>query len=151
MTASDVFWTPTLLLSFATDVKEEFVVNKFGKFGVIGIVGFAADAIAFTLLYTAIEQLIIARVLAFWLAATVTWFGNRHVTFAGHKSRSVFLQWLKHMGVAHISGAINISSFMYLTHYFSPPVSFCLGIGFATLINYMLLSRFVFSDSEISR
>jgi len=123
-------------------------MNKISKFGIVGLLGLAFDAIAFTVFLWIIDHLMMARVLAFWLAATITWAGNRHFTYKDDINSEPFKQWLKHMGVAHIAGAINMAVFALMSSMFSVVIAFCVGIGVATFINYTLLNRFVFVSSQ---
>ncbi|WP_077287910.1 GtrA family protein [Cognaticolwellia aestuarii] len=119
-------------------------MQVFKKFCFIGGIGFAIDSVVFSLLVMVTDNIILSRLVAFWLAASVTWLGNRLYTYRHQQSNSILYQWYKHMLSAHFSGAINLLVFFGVKDYISLPIAFCLGIILGLFSNYFLANRFVF-------
>ncbi|MCH2055960.1 MAG: GtrA family protein [Thalassotalea sp.] len=118
------------------------------KFAVIGVLGFVFDALFFYVFMAMIQAPMIARLIAFWLAASLTWWGNRQLTFAELKRASngigLVKQWWAYMCTAHLAGAANLASFYWLSLHYPIALAFCLGIIVGAMFNYLLSSRFVF-------
>lgn len=117
---------------------------SFLKFAAVGVVGFIVDAF-FLLLFSSFVSLNMARVGAFWLAATTTWLGNRCFTFRS-KSTQKKEEWGKFMLAACVSFVPNWGSFWLLTTYISSSdqhvIIFMLpGILLGMITNF-LFSRF---------
>lgn len=76
------------------------------RFGISGIVGFVVDA-GIVLLITRELRLgpIVAQIIAFTVAVTVTWIINRHWTFAEQASENWLHEWSKYVA-ANLVGAI---------------------------------------------
>lgn len=117
---------------------------KFLRFACVGSLGFVVDATCFYLLLQITIPPMTARVFSFWLAASVTWLGNRHFTFAKNHLDAPFNQWLKHMLSAHSSGAVNLIIFYIISINYAVELAFLVGIVLGTISNYWLSSRFVF-------
>ncbi len=115
------------------------------KFAMIGGLGFIFDALFFYLLLQLSFAPMLARVLAFWLAATITWLGNRHFTFACTQAVGALTQWVKHMLSAHGSGVLNLCIFYLMQWHYSIEVSFVCGIVSGAAFNYWLSNRYVFT------
>ncbi len=82
------------------------------KFAFVGGIGFIADTLVFFVLMKWLSLPIMpARVLAFIVAATVTWFGNRTFTFAGAETGGKLRQWVKFMCCATLSAVPNLLTF----------------------------------------
>lgn len=118
---------------------------RFKKFCVVGGIGFVVDCVSFIALSMAIDNILFARIISFWIAASTTWLGNRTLTFASHNSDSTVFQWAKHMASAHLSGMINILVFSYALIIVETPIAFCLGVSIGTVSNYFFSLYFVFS------
>lgn len=118
---------------------------KLIKFAVIGGLGFVFDGLFFYLLLQLSIAPMLARVMAFWLAATVTWLGNRHFTFACLQPAGALKQWAKHMLSAHSSGVLNLCIFYLMQWHYAIEVSFVCGIVSGAVFNYWLSNRYVFT------
>ena len=89
----------------------------------------------------------ISRLIAFWLAATTTWYGNRHFTFqASHQPP--LAQWGKHMVSCHVSGCANLALFYVATTVMPVSISFVLGILLGMVLNYLFSSVLVYSNKQ---
>ncbi|MDP7592956.1 MAG: GtrA family protein [Litorilituus sp.] len=119
-------------------------MQQFKKFCLIGGLGFIVDSLFFLFLTHIIDNIMLARLLAFWLAASVTWFGNRIYTYNNQKFINAISQWCKHMLTAHLSGGINLLMFWSTKEILTIPVAFCLGILVGLFSNYFFANRFVF-------
>lgn len=97
----------------------------------------------------------VARVIAFVCAATVTWFGNRIFTFQNTEQK-VAQQWIKFMCGASFSALPNFLVFKLLSSVLgeagSGPLSALVaGILVGMVSNYLLSSRWVFAQVGIKR
>ncbi|MDC5803430.1 GtrA family protein [Vibrio europaeus] len=130
--------------------------SKLFRFAVIGCIGFVADALVFSVLfYLADTPIMVARVIAFVCAATVTWFGNRIFTFQNTEQK-VAQQWIKFMCGASFSALPNFLVFKLLSSVLgeagSGPLSALVaGILVGMVSNYLLSSRWVFAQVGIKR
>tara|TARA_B110001452_G_C15103658_1_gene384772 strand:- start:353 stop:727 length:375 start_codon:yes stop_codon:yes gene_type:complete len=119
-------------------------MKKISAFGLVGSIGFVADSAIFAVLFTLLGQAMLSRVIAFWIAATVTWYGNRHLTFRDSNRAAKGKQWGKHMLAAHVAGGVNLSIFYLATCWLPTPAAFVVGVGAGLIINYLLASRVVY-------
>jgi len=85
-------------------------VGAFARFCAVGVVGFVVDA-GVTLALTQIAgwQPLPGRVLAFVIAATVTWTLNRRFTFRSEKGAST---WAPYVALTGIGAGINVGTYM---------------------------------------
>lgn len=121
---------------------------KVAKFAFVGVIGFLFDAAFFYLFIQLTAEPMVARLFAFWLAATCTWLGNKHLTFRCTLKTNLFQQWGKHMLSAHLSGTVNLALF-YLVSTVQPlQVAFVIGIVAGACFNYVLSDRFVFIEAN---
>lgn len=118
------------------------------KFAIVGGTGFIIDGAIFYLLMQAGLETMKARLVAFWLTATFTWLGNKHLTFQCQQQSRLYAQWAKHMLSAHCSGAANLLSFYILSWYCPLKVAFTVGILIGAVFNYWLSDRFVFTRTK---
>ena len=114
-------------------------------FSLIGMAGFIVDSLIFIWLSSASDHVMLSRLVAFWLAATTTWLGNRYLTFKARQSPPV-QQWFKHIVSCHISGSFNLTVFYICISEATLPISFALGVAVGTVINYLLSSIVVFRE-----
>jgi len=119
------------------------------KFALVGVMGFAFDAAFFYLLIVANVEPMLARVLAFWLAASCTWLGNKYLTFACKVNSGLLKQWGKHMLSAHASGIANLSLFYLLSSQVALPIAFTCGIAVGAIFNYWLSTKYVFTKATL--
>ncbi|OBT13435.1 polysaccharide biosynthesis protein GtrA [Vibrio sp. UCD-FRSSP16_10] len=122
--------------------------GRFVRFAKVGAVGFVVDIVVFSILVYLIGiPLMLSRVLAFIVAATTTWLGNRIYTFNSTDAR--FTQWKRFFVSACISMIPNLIVFKGLVLYlgegsFAHYIAFVLGVGAGLMGNYLLSSRWVF-------
>lgn len=121
-------------------------MEQFKKFCLIGGLGFVVDSLFFIFLSQLTDNIMLARLLSFWLAASTTWIGNRIYTFSHQQFTNFIVQWCKHLLTAHISGCINLLVFWCTKEVTFIPVAFCLGILAGLFSNYFIASRFVFAN-----
>ena len=87
-----------------------FGVEAFARFCAVGVVGFVVDAgVTLALTQTAGWQPLPGRVLAFVLAATVTWALNRRFTF---RSKAGAATWAPYVALTGVGAAINVGTYM---------------------------------------
>ena len=117
------------------------------KYCGVGGFGFLVDALLFLVVALLIDPVIMARLLAFWGAATATWLGNRYFTFSKGSQSPRFKQWCKHMLTAHVSGAVNLLVFTLLISQIPIPFAFVIGVVSAMSLNFFLAKRYVFAQN----
>ncbi|MCF2858737.1 GtrA family protein [Pseudoalteromonas sp. SMS1] len=120
------------------------------KFALVGTTGFAVDVSIFTVLTLGLSLPIEwARVLAFLVAALVTWFGNRHFTFGSAKTNYFASECRRSLIVSCITGLINITIFKGMTLYSAEHlfvyVAFICGVLAGMIFNYLLSAWWVFN------
>ncbi len=123
-------------------------MQQFKRFCFVGGFGFVVDSLFFLLLTQFTDDVMLARLISFWLAASATWLGNRIYTYKHQQFSSIFYQWCKHMLTAHFSGGINLIAFWLTKDILSIPVAFCFGIFLGVFSNYFLANKFVFVSNS---
>lgn len=118
----------------------------FSRFAIVGALGFVIDAVSF---YYFIEIMSLptsyARTLAFFIAMTFTWLGNRYFTFQQANRLKPLKQFAKHASGACASFVLNFAVFQSLLWIGTPiALAFVLGIAVATLSNYLIAHKAVF-------
>ncbi|HDM8236516.1 GtrA family protein [Vibrio campbellii] len=122
------------------------------RFALVGGIGFVVDTLIFSLLFHVVGlELMAARSIAFLFAATTTWLGNRWLTFSQADKHNPFYQWLKFMASACISAVPNFATFkgwtlMFGTQGYMVFLALALGILVGMMSNYLLSSKWVFSQ-----
>jgi len=125
------------------------------RFALVGASGFVVDTTVLILLFeVAAVELMLARSIAFVVAASSNWILNRHFTFtdacrAGRKSS----QWLRFLASAILSAIPNLGIFyllMLLLPQVLPAILFamCCGILAGYVCNYQLARLWVFKSVE---
>jgi len=84
-------------------------------FSLAGVIGFSVDAgIVMTIIRLTHANLILAQIVAFLVAVTVTWAINRRFTFWHKKSPQKIKEWLRYLGANAFGGAVNNGVFSAL-------------------------------------
>lgn len=121
------------------------------RFAIVGGTGFAVDTtVIFVLLEGLHVELAVARMLAFFCAASSNWFLNRHFTFAERmRVDGKSAQWMRFVASAMLSAVPNLGLFFLLMHFLpETPLSIlsamCCGILAGYFCNYLLARAWVF-------
>ncbi|MCG9648746.1 GtrA family protein [Vibrio brasiliensis] len=126
--------------------------SKVVRFALVGSIGFLVDASVFSVCFYLFQlEPLTARILAFFCAATVTWYGNRRFTFASHQ-RQRLKQWLKFVSVASVSAVPNLVVFKSILLLLGgsgmvPMVALAAGVLAGMVSNYLISKRWVFKQS----
>jgi putative flippase GtrA len=90
------------------------------RFGISGVAGFIVDA-GIVALFTRGLGLgtIVAQVIAFTVAVTVTWIINRHWTFAEHASEKWLHEWTRYVAANSVGAAVHNGIYVILVLAFS--------------------------------
>ncbi len=132
----------------------EIMQHRLFKFAVVGGIGFLVDTAVFSLFYYLVEiPIFSSRVIAFVVAATATWAGNRAFTFGDREQSAKAKQWQKHMVAALCSAIPNLGVFKLVIFAFGdqgvmPFVALVAGILVGMFSNYFLSSKWVFANKE---
>jgi putative flippase GtrA len=85
-------------------------LGAFARFCAVGVVGFVVDAgLTLALTQMAGWQPLPGRVLAFLVAATVTWSLNRRFTFRSDKGAAT---WAPYVALTAVGAGINVGTYM---------------------------------------
>jgi putative flippase GtrA len=121
--------------------------SQFLRFGLVGCVGFTIDA-SLTLLFHGPLGLgeAPARVLAFFVAATVGWWLNRSFTFQVQSGASSLVRYV---AITSIGAAINIACYLAVVHVLgTQPLHLLAGVAVGSIVamgfNFWVSRRWVF-------
>ncbi|HDM8126507.1 MULTISPECIES: GtrA family protein [Vibrio] len=129
-------------------------MSRLLTFAMVGGVGFIVDTLIFMVLFQwAGGELMMARGLAFCVAATTTWLGNRCLTFSQSTKDRAFNQWQKFMLSASISALPNFAVFKVTTLLLGTQgttvyIALVMGILAGMVSNYLLSMHWVFQQSS---
>lgn len=129
-------------------------MSRLLTFAMVGGVGFIVDTLIFMVLFQwAGVELMMARGLAFCVAATTTWLGNRCLTFSQSTKDRAFNQWQKFMLSASISALPNFAVFKVTTLLLGTQgttvyIALVMGILAGMVSNYLLSMHWVFKQSS---
>jgi putative flippase GtrA len=126
--------------------------SRFLRFALVGTAGFLVNEAA---LWVALNGLhagkYAAGLIAFVVAVTFTWWGNRQLTFRDRAvhGRAIIVEWAQFVLANGLGFAINYSVYASLITFAPLPFGIpYVALGFGTvaglLINYVLSSRVVF-------
>jgi putative flippase GtrA len=129
------------------------------------VVLFAAGGVGGLLIDTGIVQMLVsfghwnpylARIPSFLVAATFTWWWNRHFTFAARESgRTAHAEWLHWIGLMSLGAVVNYGVYALLLASISslhqwPALAAAAGSAVATLVNFSTARRVLFRRSKVS-
>ncbi len=128
--------------------------QRFFRFCLVGASGFLVDGAVFLVLIQVLNfDMIGARMVAFWVAASWNWYCNRRFTFmktGRTRLRKSIEQWLNYMGASGVGFIFNMGSFLLLKSftplYQWPLLMLALSVLVGLLCNYLLASRIVFKS-----
>ena len=133
-------------------------MNKIMSYCTVGAIAFLVDTCSFYLLF---EELHLpfnqSRLLAFVIAASITWLGNRYWTFARSKNQSATYQYCKHMLSTSAALGLNlvICHLLLGIHWFKlyPVWAVASAIILTTLVNFRVSQSWVFlqPDKELTK
>ena len=124
------------------------------NFAIIGGLGFIADAAVFALCcFVAEMSLLTARAVSFLCAASVTWFGNRVVTFAERNRDDAWAQWIRSISGALFSSIPNFLVFQLAIMWLGEAplqamLALVLGVLAGMVSNYQLSNQWVFRSNK---
>lgn len=125
-------------------------MKRFLTFGIIGAAGFVVDSavLLFGMHVLGLDKYS-ARVFSYLVAATVTWIGNRKLTFADRPKAPRRKQWLKFL-IVNLGGfAINYGTYAALVASVpfvgaNPVLGVAAGAITGMFFNYFVSNRYVF-------
>jgi putative flippase GtrA len=130
------------------------VSEQFLRFALVGAAGFVVDVAAVYAIIAVLELApIAARVPAFFVAASFTWYLNRRFTFADRACNRPISQWLRFLVVNAGGGLVNLVTSTLVLLLLGPGLAVPL-IAVATgslsglLFNYSGSVRLVFSPRK---
>ncbi len=96
-------------------------------------------------------NLLQSRLGSFSVAVTVTWFLNRHRTFADRKSDRAGREWGRYALVNSIGALLNMGIFFWLVHRFDvfaelPILSLAVASSFALFFNFIASKHLAFGS-----
>jgi putative flippase GtrA len=120
------------------------------RFGAVGVVGFVVNA-ALVELSAPTAGPLWAQLLAFPVAASVTWWLNRRYTF-GASGRTMLQEWLRYVVANLLGWAANNGTYVWLVWHFPlayqhPSIAVAAGSIAGMCFNFVVSKRVVFSQS----
>ena len=122
------------------------------RFAVIGALGMPVDWCALQLFLHLGTGPYFGRVLAWLVAATFTWLGNRYFTFADRRSRSfigTLQEWGRFLAANAVGGLVNVGLYSVMLRFAPPPfndlnLAFVCGVLLGLVFNFVLSKKMVF-------
>jgi len=126
-------------------------LSQLWRFGQVGVVGFIANAGIVELMAHLVGP-VWAQVIAFPIAATLTWYLNRRYTF-GASGRKAHHEWLRYFLSNTLGwGANNASYFILVFHssvvFEHPAIGVAAGSVAGLSFNFLMSRLFVFDQSR---
>jgi putative flippase GtrA len=122
-------------------------VSAFLRFALVGGAGFLVNEAA---LWVAIHLLHLGKDAAWFFAfvpsVTFTWWGNRMLTFAEHKSDNLLAEWARFVATNSVGAVVNLLTYEALTHFLAldPLLALACGVLAGLVFNFTLSKRLVF-------
>lgn len=126
--------------------------HSFPRFCLVGGIGFLVDAgVMSALHYRYGQDVLLARLCSFTVAATVTWLLNKRITFPCSASPRPVEEWTRYVAVAVVGATINFAIFLGLVRWGPgetrlPLLALTIASSFALLFTYTGSRLFVFSE-----
>lgn len=122
------------------------------RFAVIGALGMPVDWCALHLWLHLGTGPYFGRVLAWLVAATFTWAGNRYFTFADSRARGPIGaagEWLRFLAANAVGGLVNVGLYSVMLRFAPPPfndlnLAFVCGVLLGLVFNFVLSKKMVF-------
>lgn len=125
-------------------------VSRLLRFGIVGTLGFVVDSLVLVILLATTEfDPYIARLPAFFCAASFTWLVNRSWTFSDARREAPVGQWGRYVTAMTIGAVVNYGTYVVVITAFTMAMTWpVLGVAAGSLagmvVNYMLARRFIF-------
>lgn len=123
------------------------------RFLMVGGSSFIVDMLLFICLSQCLYwPIVYARLMAFGVALTLTWFGNRLFTFSHRTKRPKGEQFMTAIVLACMAALVNLSIFYVLTELCTPtvittPIFLALGVLSGLVVNWVGSNYFVFRNT----
>ena len=125
--------------------------RQFRRFALVGSAGFLVDVAVLYLALLLGLGLYSARAVSFLSAATATWIGNRHFTFASADEPRHRLtgEWLRYLAAMGAGGLLNYAVYAGLVFQFAlfrahPWLAVACGTGAGVLLDFVLARRILY-------
>ncbi|MCW4631510.1 MULTISPECIES: GtrA family protein [Marinomonas] len=136
--------------------------HTFFRFAIVGGVGFLVDLSSMLLLSMWIAPLL-ARAMAFWVAASSNWWWNRVITFKKAEQdnkKAAVLQWLQFLGGSVVAFVPNWGCYLILMSHppatpnttlilLWPYLAMIPGVAIGMMLNYVFSRFWVFYPSKL--
>ena len=137
--------------------------HTFVRFALVGGIGFLVDLTCMVLLSVWLPHLL-ARAIAFWVAASSNWWWNRTITFTNNKAldtnkKTAVLQWLQFIGGSLIAFIPNWGCYVLLMS--QPPIldnsisvlwpylAMIPGVLIGMMLNYAFSRFWIFTPAKL--
>ena len=137
--------------------------HTFVRFALVGGIGFLVDLTCMVLLSFWLPHLL-ARAIAFWVAASSNWWWNRTITFTNNKAldtnkKTAVLQWLQFIGGSLIAFIPNWGCYVLLMS--QPPIldnsisvlwpylAMIPGVLIGMMLNYAFSRFWIFTPAKL--
>ncbi len=125
------------------------------SFTLVGGIGFLADASVLTLLVNGLNWgPYRARLCSFAVAVTLTWYLNRHWTFASQTRNNKKIEYARYLTVQSLGALLNLGIYSICLETFPvmvayPVLALAIGSGIALFFNFYASRYFVFRQEQV--
>lgn len=126
--------------------------SKIIRFGIIGVIAFFVDWFVLKFFIDRQTYFMVARLLSFLAAVSVTFILNKYWTFRDAAPAPFLVQYFRFFAANSIGGAVNYAvSTTFFLFFLAPSVRFIwlsllLGSGAGFVFNFIMSDRFVFRN-----
>ena len=126
------------------------------RFAVIGALGMPVDWCVLQLCVHFGTGPYFGRVIAWLVAPSFTWLGNRYFTFADSRAHSftgTVAEWGRFLAANAVGGLVNVGLYSVMLRTAPPPfndinIAFVCGVLLGLVFNFVLSKRWVFYEGE---
>jgi len=128
--------------------------EQVGRFAIVGAVGFIVDGGILSLLNGVYGvDVVTSRLISFAIAVTVTWYLNRHRTFADRKDQRAVLEWGRYTIANSVGALLNMGIFFWLYYRFRifaeyPLLPLAIASSVALFFNFFVSKYFAFNHRQ---
>lgn len=128
--------------------------EQVSRFAIVGALGFIVDGGILSLLNSVYGvDVVTSRLTSFAVAVTVTWYLNRHRTFADRKDERAALEWGRYAIANSVGALLNMGIFFWLYYRFPifayyPLLPLAIASSVALFFNFFASKHFAFNRRQ---
>ncbi len=140
--------------SINTCKRKNLLLQQVWRFGIVGVIGYIVNAGIVELLAPNWGPLY-AQILAFPIAASMTWWFNRHFTF-GASERTIHREWLQYLLANSLGWVVNNGAYVWIIFnsvlaYQHPSLAVAAGSLAGMIFNFTMSKWLVFNKPTVAK